>query len=74
MPQGWFKIKQAAHYCDFSERTLRTLLKQGLRYSKLPSGTILIKTEWIDEFIEQFEVDEGKKVEQFVDSVFQEIR
>ena len=41
-----------------SERTLRTWLKRGLRHSRLPSGTILIKVERIDEFLQGYEVKE----------------
>ena len=57
---GWLKVKEAAVYCGLSERTVRSLLKEGLRYSRLQSGTILIKHEWLDEFFEGFEVRENE--------------
>jgi len=55
---GWVKITNAAKYAGVSRRTIWTWLKEGLRYSRLPSNLILIKREWIDEFIEN--VDEIK--------------
>ena len=66
--RGWLKVKEAAVYCDMSERTFRSWLKDGLRYSRLRSGTILIKTEWIDEYLERSEVQENE-VDKIVDEV-----
>jgi hypothetical protein len=59
----WLKIKKATAYSGVGERTLRNWLENGLRHWRLPSGTILIKDSWIDDYIEQFqpktnEVDE----------------
>ena len=64
--RGWLKVKEAAVYCDMSERTIRSWLKDGLRYSRLKSGTILIKIEWIDEYLERFEAQENE-VDRIVD-------
>ena len=69
--RGWLKIKDAAVYCDMSERTVRSWLKDGLRHSRLRSGTILIKVEWIDEFLERFEAEENE-VDRIVDEVVRE--
>ena len=66
--QGWLKIKQACKYCNMSERTLRSWLKSGLKHTRLPSGTILIKTTWIDEYLESYEVQENK-VDEMVDEL-----
>ena len=66
--RGWLKVKDAAVYSGMSERTIRTLLKQGLRHSRLSSGTILIKIEWIDEFLERWEAEENE-VDRIVDEV-----
>ena len=52
--KGWLKAKPASKYAGVSERTLRTWLKEGLRYSKV-RGSILIKVTWLDEYIEKFE-------------------
>lgn len=57
---GWVKIKKAAEYSGISERTLRYYLKDGLKHSRLPSGTILIKYEWIDEYLERFAAKEDQ--------------
>jgi predicted site-specific integrase-resolvase len=53
--QGWGKIKAASAYAGVSSRTMRTWIKQDLRHARLPSGTILIKYEAIDEFISKYE-------------------
>jgi hypothetical protein len=66
--KGWAKIKTAAKYSGVSVRTLRKWLKSDLRHSRLPSGTILTKREWIDEYLESFEVFENE-----VDKITKEI-
>jgi len=50
------------------ERTFRPWLKRGLRHVRLPSGTILIKYEWIDKFLENFEVQDNE-VSRIVDEI-----
>jgi hypothetical protein len=50
--RGWAKAKVAARYAGVSERTFRQWLKDGLKHSRLRSGTILVKYEWIDEYLE----------------------
>ena len=67
--QGWFKAKSAAKYCGVGERTVRAWLKEdGLRSSRV-RGTILIKREWLDEFIEQHEVGRRNDLESIVDEI-----
>jgi len=51
---GWAKIKPAAKHAGISERTMRDWLKDGLKHSRLPSGTVLIKYAWVDEYLEAF--------------------
>jgi len=58
---GWVKSSAGARYAGTSERTFRKWLKSGLRYARLPSGTILIKYKWIDDFLESFEVEDVDK-------------
>jgi predicted site-specific integrase-resolvase len=58
--KGWAKIKTAAKYSGVSSRTFRKWLRAGLKYSRLSSGTLLIKIEWIDEYLEGFEVVENE--------------
>ena len=71
---GWGKIRQAAQYGGVSERTLRgDWLKNGLKHSRLPSGTILTKFEWIDEYLEKFVVNENQ-TDQLVDEVMKELK
>lgn len=67
MIHGWAKIKGAAEYAGIKERTLRSWLKEGLKHSRLPSGTILIKYAWIDEYLEGFQAKED-----FADSLVNE--
>ena len=57
---GWAKIKGGAQYANVSERTFRDWLKQDLKYSKLPTGHIVTKYEWIDKFLEGFTVNENE--------------
>lgn len=68
---GWAKVPKIAEHMCLSERTVRDLLKQGLRCVRLPSGTILVKYDWADEFLEQFEDDEGERVDAIVDEVME---
>lgn len=65
---GWLKVKNAAKYADISERTLRGWLKAGLRHSRLKTGTILIRRQWIDDYLSGFECQENK-----VDSIVDEV-
>jgi excisionase family DNA binding protein len=65
---GWCKVKNAAKYADVSERTIREWLKEGLKHSRLPSGTIRIRYSDIDEYLEQFQVNDN-----LVDTVVDEI-
>ena len=66
--RGWLKVKEAAVYCGISERTIRSWLKEGLRHSRLRSGTILIRVSWIDEYLVRFEAQENE-VDMIVDEV-----
>ena len=67
---GWGKVKKAAQHSDVSERTLRSWLKQGLKHSRLPSGTILIRFSDIDAFLEGFAADD-RQVDRIVDEVIE---
>ena len=65
---GWASAKSAAKYADVSERTIRKWIKEGLRHSRLPSGTIRIRYKDIDKYLEQFQFDDN-----FIDAVVDEI-
>ena len=69
---GWGKIKTASRYADVGERTFRKWLKQGLKHSRLPSGTILTRYSDIDVFLESFCVKDNE-IEQIVDEVCKEM-
>ena len=70
--RGWLKPKAAAMYCDIGERTMRTWLKEeGLRSARV-RGSILIKVEWLDEFLEQHELTNGNEVDRIVSDVCKE--
>jgi predicted site-specific integrase-resolvase len=74
MQPGWLKIKTAAKYIDVSPRTLRHYLKCGLKYSRLPSGSILIRREDLDIYLMKFIVAEENPVGQIVDDVVNSLR
>lgn len=70
---GWAKIKKAAEYTGISERTMRDWLKDGLKHSRLPSGTVLIKYEWIDAYLEAFAAKEDQ-VDKIVNETLRNFR
>ena len=70
--RGYAKVKKAAKYAGISERSFRDWLKDGLRHSRLSTGTILIPYAAIDEYLERFEV-RTNKVDDLVDEVMQEL-
>jgi excisionase family DNA binding protein len=71
--RGWAKIKEAAKYAGVSVRTFRDWLKDGLRHSRLSTGTILVAYAAIDEYLERFEV-KNNQVDEFVNQVVKEFR
>ncbi len=71
--RGWAKVKEGAKYAGVSERTLRDWLKNGLRCSRLQSGTILIRYAWIDEYLMGFEV-RTNQVDEIANQVVKELR
>jgi excisionase family DNA binding protein len=70
---GWSKIKSAAKYAGISERTMRNWLKDGLKHSRLPSGTVLIKYAWVDEYLEAFAAKEDQ-VDKIVNETMRDFR
>ena len=69
--EGWVSIKNAAKYADVSVRTMRDLLKRGLKHSRLSSGIIRIRYSDIDEFFMQYQLYEDK-IEKIVDDVMRD--
>ena len=70
--QGWVKIKRASKYAGVSERTMRHWFKEGLKHSRLPTGTILIRYSDIDDWLEGFAVADDK-VARIIDEVCKDI-
>jgi excisionase family DNA binding protein len=68
---GWAKVKDAAEYSGVSVRTLREWLKEGLPHARLKTSTILIKYDWIDQWLSQFEVKPDNSVDAIVDEVLE---
>lgn len=75
MADRWRKIPSAAKRTGLSVGTFRKFLKDGLRHVRLPSGTILIRDEDVDEFLSRFFVSEEKfkQVDSIVDSVMRDL-
>ena len=67
------KVKEAAKYAGVSKVTFRRWLKDGLRHSKLRSGTILVNTALIDEYLSKFEVKESASIDRVVNDVVTQI-
>ena len=70
--KGWCKIRVAAGYAGVSDRTLEDWLKQGLKYVRLPTGTRLLKYEWIDEYLESF-VEAENQVDTVVNEMLSDL-
>ena len=70
---GWAKIKLAAEYAGIKDRTMRDWLKDGLKHSRLRSGTVLIKYEWLDAYLEGFAVKEDQ-VDKIVSQTLRDFR
>jgi hypothetical protein len=64
MPAGWCKPSVGAKYGGIKdERVFKRWLKNGLRHVRLENGRILIKYQWIDQYLELFEVkNEAKQI------------
>lgn len=61
--RGWLKPSKGPEYAGVSLKVFRTWFRNGLRYVQLSNGRILTKYEWIDTYLEQFEVkDEAKRM------------
>lgn len=70
---GWLKISTAKEYVDVSDtRTLKKWFKHGLRFSQDESGSIRIKRQWLDDFLEAREVNR-KKIDEIVSDVCEEL-
>jgi hypothetical protein len=66
--EGWASIKNAAKYSDVAVRTMRDLLKRGLKHSRVSFGMISVRYSDIDEFFMQYQENEDK-IDKIVDEV-----
>ena len=72
---AWLKPKAGAVYAGVGEKTFRGWMKAGLRFVRLPSGSILTKRDWIDDFLCSFEpTSKPSKVDQIVSDVLRAMR
>ena len=67
---GWLKIKSGADYSDVCERTFNSWFGLGLRRVKI-KGCVLVKRQWIDDFLQKHEESKNDKVE--VDKIVDQI-
>ena len=65
--KAWGKVKTIAERSDVSPRTVRTWVREGLPHSKV-RGTILIKFEHLDKFLESYSVSSNE-----VDNIVAEV-
>lgn len=70
--KAWAKVKTIAERSDVSPRTVRTWLQDGLRHARI-RGTILIKTDWLDDFLESHEAGNPKQVDNIVSEVCKDL-
>ena len=71
MSEGYAKVKDAAQWAGVSERTFRDWLKDGMPHIRLKSNHILIKYEYIDQWLNQFEVTTNN-VDELVEKVMED--
>ena len=72
---GWHKPKAAARYCGVSESTLRMWIRENnLRYSRLPSGAILIRESWLDDFLMAFEFTREINADQVSEQILEDLK
>jgi len=64
---GWLRIEDAAEYAGVGAGQVREWMKDGLRYVQRRK-TIVIKPEWIDQFLGRYEVC-ATDVDRLVDEV-----
>ena len=73
MDPSWLSKKTAARYLDISERTLHALLKEGLPFAKLKSGTVRISKAALDTFMASHVVTQDRAT-QIANSVLKDMR
>jgi hypothetical protein len=77
--RGWCKPTKGAQYASVSPKVFYGWLRDGLRHVRLANGRILTQFDWIDAYLEKFEVTDTEihpqdKVEQVVGAIKQKMR
>jgi hypothetical protein len=72
---SWMKVASGALYADVSRGTFRNWLRDGLPHVKV-KGIILVRREWLDEWLEGFLVSDNQSTEvnRLVEEVMRGIR
>lgn len=74
---GWADIEAAGQYTHRSQRVVRYWLKLGLRHVRLATGGVLIRYEWLDEYLLAREVRKTRAdaiVDEVMASIKKEVR
>jgi hypothetical protein len=71
--EGWGKIPESARYAGMKPRAFREWLKGGLKHTRMPSGTVLVKFSDIDSFLEKYQVNENR-VDKIVDETLKKFK
>ena len=66
------KVKGYAEHIDYSPRTVRKFLADGMPHLRLPSGRILIPVERADKWLDQFLVD-GSEDQKIIDELLENL-
>jgi excisionase family DNA binding protein len=71
---GWYDINSIPGYCHkVSKRTVETWIREeGLRFVKI-RGKRFVKKEWLDAFLEKYEVRNDCEVDRIVSDVCKEL-
>ena len=57
--RGWVKPKKGAEYAAVSLKVFYRWLRDGLRHVRLANNRILTQFDWIDSYLQGFEVTEN---------------
>lgn len=74
-PSGYMKMREAAAYTGVCVNTLRKWMRGGLKYVRLPGGTVLIRASWVDEYLDRFVCEGGERdrIDEMIDEVMEGI-
>jgi len=72
MIPGYLNKQAAAEYAGVSKGTIRNWMKDGLRHIRR-GNVVLIKPEWIDDFLEPHEDMTYQKLKKMVDEMVRKL-